>query len=112
DAVPDVALHELPDDEPLVGEPSRAAGEVLPHQRGGPAVVDDRRQRLLQLPGEMGDESGGEGLVLFIDPQEAVAQDKDPGVGRIPVELAGVAPDDLLASETFRRGGALEPRYV
>jgi hypothetical protein len=57
-AQPDIALGEFPNDQLLVRQDRRSSMQLLPHQGGRAAVVDERRQRLLQLPCEMRDQTG------------------------------------------------------
>ena len=54
----------------------------------------------------------GPGLVLLVDPQEAVAQDEDPGVRIVAVRRARVAPDHLHAADLLGRDHAFERRHL
>jgi hypothetical protein len=80
-----VALGEGPDDDALAAQKIQVAGQLLANQGRGAAVVHDGGERRVQLVGEVGDETGGFGLVGLVDAREAVAEEKDLGVVAVGV---------------------------
>ena len=97
-----VAFHELPDYNFLVGEQLGIAAELLSDQSGGSSVVYNRSQSESKLVRQVLHEACRAGFILTIDAKETVSQDKDFGIWIVLVRLVGCAVDDLCAVDLLR----------
>lgn len=110
-AKPDIAFHESPDHQLLVSQQGGTTEEFLAYKGGGAPVADQGGEGLLQFPRQVGHEASAARLIGLVDAQEAVAEHEHPGQGFVPVNLSGIAVEDLFTGNHFGRDGAFERRH-
>ncbi len=98
----DIAFHELPDYDFLIGQQCWVATELLPYQSRCPSVIHDRGQGKSEFPRQMRDKTCGTRFVLTVDAKEAVPEHQNFRARIVLVKQIGAGIDYPRAIDLLR----------